>query len=48
MSQNNTCRAKVVQDTAPGFQPAHIDYTVMLSEGETSLVIALFAESKMI
>jgi len=25
-----------------------IDYTVMLSEGETSLVIALFAESKMI
>jgi hypothetical protein len=48
MDENNTWRAKVVQDTAHGFLPAHINCTVMLSASETSLDIALFAESKMI
>jgi hypothetical protein len=46
MSQNNTSPAKVVQDTAHGFLPVHINGTVMLSASETSLGIARFAESK--
>jgi hypothetical protein len=46
MSQNNTWRAKVVQNTAHGFLPAHINGTVMLSASETSQGVARFAESK--
>src|SRR5213080_4134577 len=40
--------ATFVQDTAYRFLAAHINCTVILSATETSLAVALFAESKMI